>query len=546
MRGRRILSLWFPRLGAERLLRRMRGMPPALFAVVGEEANSKILTSLSPGAEEAGLYLGQLLPDALAMCPNLVTRLRNPHEEAAFLTALRRWAGKFSPWVGEEAPGGLVIDLTGAAHLFGGEEGVLKSVAGDCADLGLTVEAGIADTVGAAWGLARYSGKRGISHCNGDAVDQEARATRSRAARRHWTRGGAAPVTIAPPAPVARIAPPGHTRQALTPLPLAALRIDEATVNGLARLGLRHVGDIIGMPRAPLARRFGRDLVRRLDQALGVAQEPVSPARPPLHFVVRLSFPDPIGLPEDIMAGIDRLLPPLCDRLAERGHGARRIRLQLYRADRTMQEVEFGLARATTDPDQLRPLLKLKMAEIDPGFGIDMLRLEAPVVEPYHPRQQHGSIDGAVRVREGEALDTLISRLGSRVGMEAITRLAPADSHIPEKTAKVLPVAWSEPATDWPPPRNARPLVLFRPEPVTAPESPMIPARFRWRRRDLMTASASGPERIAPEWWLDEPEWRSGTRDYWRVEVTTGERLWLYYAHGGTLSGGWFCHGVFC
>ncbi len=546
MRGRRILSLWFPRLGAERLLRRMRGMPPALFAMVGEEANRKVLTSLSPGAEGSGLYLGQPLPDALAMCPDLVTRLRNPHAEAAFLAALRRWAGRFSPWVGEEAPDGLVIDLTGAAHLFGGEEDVLKAVAADCTDLGLTVEAGIADTVGAAWGLARYSGKPGAHHRNGDAVDQEARATRSRAAKRHWTRGGAAPVLTAPPAPVARIAPPGHTRQALTPLPLAALRIDEETVNGLARLGLRHVGDILGMPRAPLARRFGRDLVLRLDQALGVAQEPISPARPPLHFAVRLTFPDPIGLPEDIMAGIDRLLPPLCVRLTERGHGARRVRLQLYRADHTMQAVEFGLARATTDPGQLRPLLNLKMAEIDPGFGIDMLRLEAHVTEPYHPRQWSGPIEGGERVREGDALDTLVSRLGARVGMEALTRLAPADSHIPEKTAKVLPVAWSEPATDWPRPRNPRPLVLFRPEPVTAPEDPMIPARFRWRRRDLVTASAAGPERIAPEWWLDEPEWRSGTRDYWRVEVTTGERLWLYYAHGGAMSGGWFCQGVFC
>ena len=544
MRDRRILSLWFPRLGAERLLRRMRGMPPALFAVVGEEANNKVLTSLSPAAEGSGLYLGQPLPDALAMCPDLITRLRNPHAEAAFLTALRRWAGKFSPWVGEEPPDGLVIDLTGAAHLFGGEEGVLKAVAADCADLGLTVEAGIADTVGAAWGLARYSGKPGAQHRNGDAVDQEARATRSRAAKRHWIKGGAAPVTIAPPAPVARIAPPGHTRQALTPLPLAALRIDAATVDGLARLGLRHVGDIIGMPRAPLARRFGRELVLRLDQALGVAQEPISPARPPLHFAVRLTFPDPIGLPDDIMAGIDRLLPPLCARLAEHGHGARRVRLQLYRTDHTMQAVEFGLARATTDPGQLRPLLNLKMAEIDPGFGIDTLRIEAHVTEPYHPRQRRGPIDGGER--EGNALDTLVSRLGARVGMEAITRLAPADSHIPEKTAKVLPVAWSEPATDWPRPRTPRPLVIFRPEPVTAPEDPMIPARFRWRRRDLVTASAAGPERIAPEWWLDEPDWRSGTRDYWRVEVTTGERLWLYYAHGGAIPGGWFCQGVFC
>ena len=280
MRGRRILSLWFPRLGAERLLHRMRGMPPALFAVVGEEANNKLLTSLSPAAEESGLYLGQPLPDALAMCPDLVTRLRNPHEEAAFLTALRRWAGKFSPWVGEEAPDGLVIDLTGAAHLFGGEEGVLKAVAGDCADLGLTVEAGIADTIGAAWGLARYSGKPGASHLNGDAVDQEARATRSRAAKRHWIKGGAAPVTDRTARPCGPHRPPGpYAAGADAP---AAGRAQDRRGNGQRagpawpapyRRHHRHAA------RTPLARRFGRELVRRLDQALGVERR--NRSRPP-------------------------------------------------------------------------------------------------------------------------------------------------------------------------------------------------------------------------------------------------------------------------
>ncbi|MCV2873468.1 DNA polymerase Y family protein [Defluviimonas sp. WL0050] len=545
MRCRRILSLWFPRLGAECLLRRMRGLPPGLFAIVGEEANRQVLTSLSAEAEAKGLYLGQPLPDARAMCPDLVTRIRNPQIEAAFLAALRRWAGRFSPWVGEEAPDGLIIDLTGAAHLFGGEEGVLAAVAADCEGLGLTVEAGIADTVGTAWGLARYAGKPGAVTRNGDAIDQEARATRSRSAKRHWIRGGAAPVTIAPPAPVARIATPGQTRQALASLPLAALRIDEKTVHGLARLGLRHVGDILGTPRAPLTRRFGRELVRRLDQALGLEEEPVSPARPPLHFAVRLTLPDPIGLTEDIMAGLDRLLPALCDRLRARGQGARRVRLQLFHADHRMQEVEIGLARASADPAMLRPLLALKLTGVEAGFGIDTLRLEAHVTEPVQARQHRGPYDPVEGCPEGEEFEKMVSRLGTRVGMEAITRLVPVDTHIPEKTAKILPVAWSKPAETWPPPCNPRPVVLFRCEPVQAHDDPMVPARFRWRRRDLVTASATGPERIAPEWWLDEPGWRSGTRDYWRVEVTTGERLWLYYAYGGAVPGGWFCQGVF-
>ena len=142
-------------------------------------------------------------------------------------------------------------------------------------------------------------------------------------------------------------------------------------------------------------------------------------------------------------------------------------------------------------------------------------------------------------------MDDLIGRIGARIGMEAITRAHPADSHIPEKPAARLAAAWSEPARDWPRPPTPRPLLMWRSEPVTAEEAPGPPLSFRWRRRDFSTAAATGPERIAPEWWLDDPEWRSGTRDYWRVTTETGERLWIYYAHGGTMSAGWFCQGAF-
>ncbi len=549
MPARRILSLWFPRMGAERLLRQMRGLPVGPLAVVAEVGNTQVLASLNAEAEAMGLRGGQPLRDARAMCPDLVTRLQNKPAEAAFLAGLRRWAGQFSPWVAEEAADGLVIDLSGAAHLWGGEDGVLAEVQAGCAALGLSVQAGIADTRGGAWALARHAGRKGAAARSGDAIDQEARATRSRAAKRHWTRGGAAPLTVTPPAPVARVAPPGLLREALAPLPLAALRLEGDTLAALARLGLRQIGDIAGMPRGALSRRFGAGLVRRLDQAFGIEPEPVSPARPPHHFAVRLTLPDPIGLAEDIMAGIDRLLPALSQRLAAKGRGARRVRLQAFRADHTMQEIELGLARPSSDADRLRPLLMLKLAEIEPGFGIDVLRLEAHVTEPVHAVQHRGHFDAAdaaiARKGADSALDDLIGRLGARVGMEAITRLAPGDSHIPEKSAQVLAAAWSEPVARWPAQGLARPLMLFRPEPVTAPERPDLPARFRWRGRDWQVARAAGPERIAPEWWLDEPDWRSGPRDYWRVEATGGARLWLFYAHGGAMSAGWFCQGEF-
>ncbi|MEM9250368.1 MAG: DNA polymerase Y family protein [Pseudomonadota bacterium] len=643
MPSRRILSLWFPRLAAERYLRTQRGVLDVPFAIVGDRGNVTMLVSLSEQAIAAGLSRGQPVRDARAMCPALVTRFENPQAEADFLAALQRWAGKFSPWVAAEGgvrlppdrrasegpdgvgADGLVADLTGCAHLFGGEAGLLRQVEEDCADLGLTIRAGIADTLGAAWALARHgtgddvgSGSGGAGALrSGDAIDQEARATRSRAAkRRHWERGGAPPELVAAPVVTGRIAPPGQMRTVLAPLPVGALRLPENVTAQLARLGLRRIEDLANQPRAGLARRFGQQVVLRLDQALGMVPEPVSPAAAPPRFAVRLTLPEPIALEEDVAAGLDRLLPALSARLMAKGQGARRVRLRVERTDHTAQWVEVGLARPSADPERLRPLLRMKLGDLEAGDGIDVLRLEAYVTEPVHAMQHRGQLEVSQEVRArtagagappshaahggGErasgagpgaatgdagkaaservsglggaategALDDLISRLGARIGLERILRLYPGDSHIPEKTTQVRAAAWAEPARDWQvSPPVPRPLTIFRPEPVYVPE-PVFEARtggslprgapgggsspgrrpppeMRWRRQALRVVSATGPERIAPEWWLDEPEWRSGVRDYWQVEVQTGERLWLFYAHGAGLSAGWFCHGLF-
>ncbi|MEM9579930.1 MAG: DUF6504 family protein [Pseudomonadota bacterium] len=551
MPNRRILCIWFPRMGVERLIRLERAAVELPLATVEELGNAHVIASVSVMAQGRGVHVGQPVRDAHAVCSELITRRRNIQAEAGFLTVLRRWAGKFSPWVSEQQPDGLAIDLTGCAHLFGGEEALLVQVHEDCEDLGLSVQCGIADTLGAAWALARYAGQPGQHHRSGDAIDQEARATRSRAAkRRRWERGGAAPVTLVKAgAEILRIAAPGKTHSALANLPIAALRLEPDQIAGLARLGLRRVGDLAGQPRAGLARRFGKGLVMRLDQAFGSAPEPISPARTPLHFAVRMTLPDPIGLEEDVLAGVDRLLPRLCERLREKGRGARKVRVQAFRSDHTMEWLDVILARASDDPARLRPLLAMRLDSIDAGFGIDMLRLEAVQTEPLHARTKVGHLDAARavsdRLTRGTALDDLMGRLGGRIGMEAITRRHPVSSHIPEKTAQVLAAAWSEPARDWPGPPAPRPLLLWRPEPVNAPPAPHLPAEFRWRGRDLHISRARGPERIAPEWWLDEPDWRTGVRDYWRVQTQEHDLLWLYFAHGSAMSAGWFCQGSF-
>ena len=547
----RILSLWFPSFGADFIRRRypsLSGQPLVISDTVG---NVQVLTSASKEAQRAGLSAGQTLRNAHAMCDRLHVRQRNALAEARFLLVLRRWAGKFSPWVSEEGTTGLVIDITGCAHLLGGEEALMQTAQEDCENMGLDVRLGLADTRGAAWALARYAGQTAQSNRSGDAIEQEARATRSRAGRRHWTKGGSAPdVRQTTSMSGLRIAPSGRTYAALADLPVAALRLEADVTAQLGRLGLRKISDLTGQPRAALARRFGRGLVYRLDQALGSAPEPISPARPPAHFAVRLTLPEPIGLVEDILAGIDRLLPHLCKQVEAKQRAIRRLRMEAHRADHGVEHIDIALARPSTTPHHIRPLLELKLDKIDAGFGIDMLRLEALQTEPVYQTSAVGHLDAgravAERLAKADALDDLMGRLGARVGMEAITRLHPASSHIPEKTAKVLAAAWSEPPKDpWPAAAGPRPLLLWEPEIVQAHETPEVPSEFRWRGRTHVMADARGPERIAPEWWLDDPNWRTGTRDYWRVTLKNGEMLWLYYAHGGALSPGWFCQGAF-
>ncbi|MBY8977021.1 DNA polymerase Y family protein [Rhodobacteraceae bacterium NNCM2] len=488
--GRRLLAIAFPHLEAEMRLRREGASNLDLpFAIVGAEKNALCLVSVNPAAAAAGLAPGQKLADARAVCPALLTRPAQPERHEAMLGALARWAERFSPLVGTDQDDTLVIDISGCAHLFGGEAALCKRVAMDCAELGLTTRIGLADTRGGAWALAH-----------------------------------AAP----------GIAPAGATRRALEDLPVGALRIDPATVEGLGALGLGTIGALARIARGQLARRFGVATLKRLDQALGVEPEPVSPDRARPHFAARLSLPEPIGLTKDVMAGLERLLERVCTALTREHQGARRLRLIARRVDNQDQSAEIRLAQPGRDPMRLRALFERKVAEMDAGFGIEALRLIALETEPLKPAQTG-------RESESDRLADLLSRLGNRIGFEHVTRFLPNESHIPERAFTIAAAAWSEPqslAAGLP-----RPLTLFPPERLARHESSALPRRFRWRGEVLSTAKAVGPERIAPEWWWDDPAWRSGPREYWRIETAEGPRLWLYRSFRPRTE--WWVHGVF-
>lgn len=488
-RQRRIVCVWFPRLASDGALRARPLEGP--FALTLRQGNAERLHCLNRAAEAAGLFRGMALAEARVFCAALQTRPADLHREAQLLAALRRWATRYSPWVGLDGEDGLALDITGAAHLFGGEAGVLADLRARLSRAGFSACLGLASSRGAAWALAHH----------GEGV-----------------------------------APPGEDLAAIAGLPVAALRLAPETVTALQRLGLRHVGDLARTPRAPLARRFGAVLLDRLDAATGAAPEPLTPGAEPPRFALRLTLPEPIGLVADVQTGTARLLAALCERLAAQQTGARVLRLTLRRVDRDTQEVELRLAAALRDPARILPLFTRGIEAADAGFGIDQLRLEAVQVEPLAAQQLGTTTAPGDPARLGD----LLSRIGTRIGLENILRLLPADSHVPERGFLTAPAAFSRPARGWSAPRP-RPLVLFPPEPVAAAGS-TPPRAFRWRRMALSTARAEGPERLAPEWWFDDPAWRSGLRDYWRIETRQGRRLWLFHT---PQEPGWWVQGEF-
>ncbi len=475
--ARRLLSIWFPRLASDTSLRNRPVEGP--FALTHRSGNTDHLHCLNLTASGRGLRRGMTLADARAICPDMSTRPSDLPRERSALIALRRWAGRYAPLVASDGADGLIADITGVAHLFGGEKPLRADLHARLERQGLSLETAIADTRGAAHALARHGG----------GILQEAGLI-----------------------------------DGIRGLPVSALRIDHGTAEALTRVGLARIADLIPLHRAPLARRFGQGLILRLDQMLGYQPEPVNAEPEVPHFGVRMTLPDAIGLQSDVMAGLDRLLERLCAALALHHRGARRVRLELRRVDRGTVEVEIGLARPMRDPARIAALFAKGVDEIDAGFGIDALRLTAPLTEPLPPEQ----IGGGPALRHEDAMADLISRLGNRISFERVLRLIPADSKIPERSFNLVPAAWSEPATMMPRRGPSRPLTLFPPEPVTH-VSGQPPTRFRWRRMPFSTLRATGPERIAPEWWFDDPAWRSGLRDYWRVETQEGPRLWLFH-----------------
>jgi len=442
-----------------------------------------VIAAACPRAQALGLATGMPLTQARVLVPGLDAREAEPAKDAALierlaLIAARRW----TPRAAVSGPDGLWLDLSGVSHLFGGERLMCERIVAACARIGLTARIAVAGSPGAAHALAR---------CRNDAV------TLCRAA---------------------------GEAEALAPLPIGALRLDADMAGTAARLGLETVGDLLALPRAPLQRRFGPTLLRRLDQALGRVAEPIDPIVPEDPPSVALRFAEPIGSAEAIARAIEDAMARLMADLGRAALGIQQLHLLCTRVDNAREEARIGTARATRDGAHLLRLLLPKIETIDPGFGIERVDLVAARVEPLGAVPIEGALAGE---KPPPDLATLIDRLASRLGVRRLYRMSAVESDVPERSLRpVDPLA--RPA-DWPAwPRPVR--MLNPPEPISGvvallPDLPL--RRFTWRGRAYRVARADGPERIHGEWWRRRAE-ADTVRDYFAVEDEEGRRFWVF------------------
>ena len=577
---RRTVSVWLPNFATDRLRLSMaeaKGLGSLAtrvdatrdgtgadgaetpLVVSRHDGHRRVVASPNPAARALGLIPGTTLAQAQMMVPGLVVHPSDPDADRAALERLARWCLRYAPLCAVDAPDGLWIDITGCAHLhrparsaplsadvaprdaaafrvpradrasglsdgndvagrsgpvaFGtlnersdpsgscsGEEPLLEDLVAGLNGSGFAARAAVADTPGAAHALARHGSRMVV------------------------------------------VVLPGRTREALLPLPIAALRLRPDTRAMLDRLGLVQVAQLAAMARAPLARRFGTDTLHRLDQALGHSPEPIVPLLAVEAVDHRLAFEDPLLTAEALAAAIAQLSDAVCRTLDRNGLGARRLDLVFERMDGA-HAVRVMTAQPSRDPVHLAHLLAERLDGVDPGSGVEAMHLVVSLHESMRARQL--ATDGVIP----DTLAVLVDRLENRLGPGRVYRTAPIESDVPERSVRRVP-ALSPPGNQtWS--RLARPVRLFDPpQPVETismlPDRP--PVVFTWRHVRHQVRHADGPERIAGEWWRRSVEMRA-VRDYWHVEDEAGRQFWLFRAGDGVdaVTGDlrWFLHGLF-
>lgn len=507
------MAIWLPRLAIDRWRHaegcaRGKGADAEPVALIAETAHGLRIEAVNDAALAAGAHAGKMLADARAVCPRLKAVPGDAEGDRAFLARLAVWAQRWGPWAAVDGLDGLLVDVTAVAHLFGGEAQLLEDVEARMLTQGLRVRVAIASTAGAAWALAHHGPRRSILM----AEEAEAR---------------------------------------LGELPVAALRLDPDVLLLLRRLGLKRIGDLTGIGRDALHRRFRNRRVPaanpllRLDQLLRRQPEPLLPVVAVVPALTQRRLMEPIRHRELLDQVVADLAQDMEGELEKRGEGARRLELALWRVDGEVEMRHLELAVATREPGHIARLFAAKLDDVDAGFGIELARMCAVWAEPLKPGQV--GLDASTEER-GTTLAVCLDRLAVRLGSDAVRRPVPYASHLPERAQRWQPALAPEPARPEPV-LYARPLKLLdRPEKIAVlylmPDG--YPRQFRWRGGLHEVVRVEGPERIAPEWWREKGSTR--LRDYYRIEDNLGRRYWIYRAGlDGDGRGGvpeWFLQGL--
>jgi protein ImuB len=495
---KRFMAIWFRHLTTDWLTLRRPELKDVPFVFVAPEGNRIIITAANPAAEVQGVYRGMAAADAKAITTNLQILDHLPGKEAKLLRLLGLWCIRYTPIVAVDLPDGLILDISGCAHLWGGERGYLKEIVNKLRSSGYDSRAAIADTIGAAWAVARY--------------------------------GKTTPIVES-----------GMQSQALLNLPPVALRLEPLVLEKLQKLGFNTIKKFIQIPRSILRRRFGEGFLLRLAQSLGLEDEHLKPLVPPVPHTERLPCLEPVRTVKAIEIAIQKLLEGLCTRLQAEGKGVRKATLKCYRIDGKMVQAGITTNRGSHSVSHLFKLFELQISKIEPNLGIELFLLEAPKVEDINPLQE--KLWAGNPGLQDTNLAELLDRIATKVGPERIRRYLPAEHYWPERSIKPAVSLSETPATKWRTDRP-RPLrMLRRPERVEVmallPDYP--PKVFTYRGKRHIVEKADGPERIEREWWRDKGE----HRDYYAVEDSQGQRYWLFRSGHYDDAPEWYLHGFF-
>jgi protein ImuB len=498
--SKRFVSIWFDHLKTDWFSLREPRLKNIPFVLRVQSHGRMIISALNKSAEQQGISAGMALADARAIIPELEVMDDRPDLESRLMKRIAEWCIRFAPFVAIDPPDGIIIDASGCAHLWGGDHAYIKDIEKKINARGYSIGIAMADTIGAAWGLAHYL-------------------------------------------PVPIVVEKGSHPKAILDLPPEALRLDVMITERLHKLGLHRIRDFIAIPQHSLRRRFGRDLIQSINQALGREDEIIDPVIPLQPYEERLPCLEPILTRKGVEIGLTRLLETLCDRLSKEEKGLRNACFKAYRADGKISELKISTSRPSHHVAHLFKLFETMLDSIEVESGIELFTLSTTVVED-NPVLQEKILETAGGLNDMR-LAELIDRLSMKDGLQQIQRYLPDEHHLPEKSVRQALSLTEEPAIPWktdPP----RPLQLLSPPEqieVTAPIPDYPPMMFRYKGKIHKIKKADGPERIEQEWWIQ----RGQHRDYYYIEDEEGKRYWLFrsghYDEAKTYK--WFLHGFF-